>query len=160
MVAKVFSSAALGAAGVSLVETEMLLYAPGWQPARPVVDDGIDLRVISRDGSKVYNLQVKAGAAWSFNMRRKWEHIPNFLGVYICNFKTREQAEVYVLRFEDIIAVLDKWMPTGKFRSTLSWNQRSGDAGYGTWKTTPKLIAAMQAFRATPEPWRAVLQNE
>jgi len=152
------STSALGAAGVSLVETEIHLYAPGWQPARPIVDSGIDLRVISPEGSKVYNLQVKASAAWSLHVRLKWKDIPNFLGVFICNLQTRDAAEVYVMRFLEMIDVLDEWMPAGKFRSTRSWNQGAAKAGYGTWKRAPRLVAAMQPYRATPERWQSVLK--
>lgn len=148
------NSSALGAAGVALIEAEILLYTD-FEPARPAFDSGIDLRAISPKGHTV-NLQVKTATDRSFGVERRWEGLPNFLLALVWNLTSRTKADVYVLSFQDAIGIIEACAPT--WLQSASWRgEIQGRAGFSTRSPNQKILAAIEAYRATPERWREAL---
>jgi len=144
-------TSALGAAGVALVETEIQLYTD-FQPARPTYDIGVDLRAVNAEGNRGVNLQVKASAKKNFNIQKRWDAIPNFLVVYVWQLRSRADAVVYVLRYEEAFEIVRSCAP--QWLQTRSWRQVGG---YGTTSPSVRLLSAIDPYRATPARWRAVL---
>jgi len=144
-------SSALGAAGVALVETEIQLYTR-FQPARPTYDIGVDLRAINPEGSRGANLQVKASGAKNFNVQSRWEVIPNFLIVYVWQLRSRAEAVVYVMSYQEAYQIVAGCAP--RWLQTRSWRELGG---YGTTSPSSQIVRAIQPYQATPERWRAAL---
>jgi len=145
------NTSALGAAAVSLVETEIQLYT-GFQPAKPSYDIGIDLRAISAGGKHVVNLQVKSSSRRSFGIQRRWSKIPHFLIVYVWNFRGRSDASVFVMSYAEAYGIIKTTAPT--WLKSKSWRMRGG---FTSNAPSELMRSAIEGFRATPERWNKAL---
>lgn len=96
------------------------LIAAGFEVAEPLRDRGIDL-IVYRDENDFSALpvQMKASTQESFSLDRKYEKFPNLLIAYVWNVNSGDQADVYLLTFEQALKVMD----AKGYSKTDSWTK-------------------------------------
>lgn len=123
------------------------LIAAGFEVAEPLRDKGIDL-IVYRDenGFSASPVQMKASTQESFSLDRKYEKFPNLLIAYVWNVNAGDKGDVYLLRFDQALKVMD----AKGYSRTDSWTKN----GYYFVRSAGKELKELL------KPYRMRFQNQ
>ena len=136
------------------------LIAADLEVAEPIRDHGIDL-IVFRDDMKngtfvARPIQLKTATHEAFELYSKYARFPTLRIVYVWNAKDPANAQIFVLTYQDALAVLREM----KYDKTKAWR---GGKHYVTTGPSKKLKKILDEFRVnSPEEWpgRLGLQDQ